>query len=174
MRGLLLFEYGPFASFLRSTVSTELMKTFIKSISKYTNNGQKKKKKNKDRQFFKKNNNPNLPILYKITLRIAISSQFRQSGQWSVNFFPNFSSKKNMIDVSGLKVIIKCILHFIVNVSVCNLFRVKRREEGEERGGLLRKVFSPGFRFQARWLESLSKRWKRKLENYAKKQRINF
>lgn len=79
-----------------------------------------------------------------------------------------------MIDVSGLKVIIKCILHFIVNVSVCNLFRVKRREEGEEGGGLLRKVFSPGFRFQARWLESLSKRWKRKLENYAKKQRINF
>lgn len=133
----------------------------------------KKKKKNKDRQFFKKNNNPNLPILYKITLRIAISSQFRQSGQWFGQFFSQFLfEKKNMIDVSGLKVIIKCILYFIVNV--CNLFRVKRREEGEKRGGLLRKVFSPGFRFQARWLESLSKRWKRKLENYAKKQRINF
>lgn len=54
----------------------------------------KKKKKNKDRQFFKKNNNPNLPILYKITLRIAISSQFRQSGQWSGQFFSQFLFEK--------------------------------------------------------------------------------
>lgn len=116
--------------------------------------------------------------IFRYYTRLLLESRFHPNSDnldnGLVNFFPNFSSKKNMIDVSGLKVIIKCILHFIVNVSVCNLFRVKRREEGEERGGLLRKVFSPGFRFQARWLESLSKRWKRKLENYAKKQRINF
>lgn len=56
----------------------------------------KKKKKNKDRQFFKKNNNPNLPILYKITLRIAISSQFRQSGQWSGQFFSQFLFEKKI------------------------------------------------------------------------------
>lgn len=172
MRGLLLFEYGPFASFLRSTVSTELMKTFIKSISKYPNNGQKKKRKIKIDNFLRKITTR----IFRYYTRLLLESRFHPNSDnldnGLVNFFPNFSSKKNMIDVSGLKVIIKCILHFIVNV--CNLFRVKRREEGEERGGLLRKVFSPGFRFQARWLESLSKRWKRKLENYAKKQRINF
>ena len=45
MRGLLLFEYGPFASFLRSTVSTELMKTFINPYRNIRIMEEKKKRK---------------------------------------------------------------------------------------------------------------------------------
>ena len=67
MRGLLLFEYGPFASFLRSTVSTELMKTFI---NPYRNirimEGKKKEKEKREKinhRIFQNNNNLNLPIL---------------------------------------------------------------------------------------------------------------
>lgn len=94
MRGLLLFEYGPFASFLRSTVSTELMKTFIKSISKYTNNGQKKKRKIKIDNFLRRITTR----IFRYYTRLLLESRFHPNSDnldnGLVNFFPNFSSKK--------------------------------------------------------------------------------
>lgn len=95
MRGLLLFEYGPFASFLRSTVSTELMKTFIKSISKYPNNGQKKKKRKiKIDNFLRRITTR----IFRYYTRLLLESRFHPNSDnldnGLVNFFPNFSSKK--------------------------------------------------------------------------------
>lgn len=84
--------------------------------------------------------------IFRYYTRLLLESRFHPNSDnldnGLVNFFPNFSSKKNMIDVSGLKVIIKCILHYWMSATSSGL---KGERKGKKEGVYWEKFFPPVF-----------------------------